>query len=214
MYAQICILERMCYINRVACNAPVSQLVEETASKSVQCGFESHRGHRFGVIPIHWNGAVFVMTAGSSDCFAVSCSYPFVSLCDPLRMEKRGRNVARNGGYGVIGHNVCLRSSVPRITAPTCRCHVILQHVAIVCALLVGQPCENRPVWKRGRQDSRHGWSLSDRRSALQCVFLARFLSARTHSQATAAANTSTAIRSGMKPAHAVLRRHFFISHC
>lgn len=87
MYAQICILERMCYINRVACNAPVSQLVEETASKSVQCGFESHRGHRFGAIPIHWNDAVFVVTEGSSDCFAVSCSYPFVSFCDPVCME-------------------------------------------------------------------------------------------------------------------------------
>ena len=27
--------------------APVSQLVEEAASKSAQCGFESHRGHRY-----------------------------------------------------------------------------------------------------------------------------------------------------------------------
>ena len=31
--------------------APVSQLVEETASKSVQCGFESHRGHRINEQP-------------------------------------------------------------------------------------------------------------------------------------------------------------------
>ena len=31
--------------------APVSQLVEETASKSVQCGFESHRGHRIDEQP-------------------------------------------------------------------------------------------------------------------------------------------------------------------
>lgn len=31
--------------------APVSQLVEETASKSVQCGFESHRGHRIDKQP-------------------------------------------------------------------------------------------------------------------------------------------------------------------
>ena len=31
--------------------APVSQLVEEAASKSAQCGFESHRGHRFDEQP-------------------------------------------------------------------------------------------------------------------------------------------------------------------
>lgn len=35
-------------------HAPVSQLVEETASKSVQCGFESHRGHQMARAEVRW----------------------------------------------------------------------------------------------------------------------------------------------------------------
>ena len=42
--------------------APVSQLVEETASKSVQCGFESHRGHRIDEQPwLEFPAAAFVI---------------------------------------------------------------------------------------------------------------------------------------------------------
>ena len=37
-------VELVCYSSGVLWHALVSQLVEEAASKSAQCGFESHRG--------------------------------------------------------------------------------------------------------------------------------------------------------------------------
>ena len=42
-HSQICDTLLFCCFNTE--HAPVSQLVEEAASKSAQCGFESHRGH-------------------------------------------------------------------------------------------------------------------------------------------------------------------------
>lgn len=102
--------------------APVSQLVEETASKSVQCGFESHRGHRIDEQPwleISSHGFFFethlahVPLRGSS----VPCHPPDCRLSPRLRLfahlVERIKGLSRNGLPRQAERNTVLPDDLP-----------------------------------------------------------------------------------------------------
>lgn len=71
--------------------APVSQLVEETASKSVQCGFESHRGHRIDKQPwLEISSTAFSLKPIWRMCRYVGAQYLAIRQAIRVTGTKRG----------------------------------------------------------------------------------------------------------------------------